>query len=57
MRYLKESKEVDLFVDPQPLTAEERNRISQAISHFQNTGEKSEAKKKETSSKSKLKVA
>ena len=38
MGYIKEPPGIDFAVDPTPLTAEERKRISEIIAHYKATG-------------------
>jgi hypothetical protein len=40
MGYIKEPAGVDFFVDPKPLTAAERKRISEIIAYYKATGRK-----------------
>ncbi|HWR33247.1 MAG TPA: hypothetical protein VN451_06970 [Chitinophagaceae bacterium] len=40
MGYIKEPVGVDFFVDPKPLTAAERKRISEIIAYYKATGRK-----------------
>ncbi|MBI1781800.1 MAG: hypothetical protein HYR66_10580 [Sphingobacteriales bacterium] len=45
MGYIKEPTGVDFFVDPKPLTAAERKRISEIIAYYKATGRKMPIKK------------
>jgi hypothetical protein len=38
MGYIKEPEGVDFFVDPRPLTAADRKRISEIIAYYKATG-------------------
>ncbi len=40
MGYIKEPAGVDFYVDPTPLSTEERKRISEIIAHYKATGKK-----------------
>jgi hypothetical protein len=40
MGYIKEPAGVDFFVDPKPLTAADRKRISEIIAYYKATGRK-----------------
>jgi hypothetical protein len=40
MGYIKEPIGVDFFVDPKPLTAADRKRISEIIAYYKATGRK-----------------
>lgn len=40
MGHIKEPKGVDFVVDPTPLTAGDRKKISEAIAHYKATGRK-----------------
>lgn len=40
MGYLKEPLEIDLTVDPTPLTIEDKKKISEIITYFNATGKK-----------------
>lgn len=40
MGYIKEPEGVDFFVDPRPLTAADRKRISEIIAYYKATGRK-----------------
>ncbi len=40
MGYIKEPAGVDFVVDPTPLTAADRKRISEIIAHYKATGKK-----------------
>jgi hypothetical protein len=40
MGHIKEPKEIDFVVDPTPLTAEDRKRISEIIAYYKATGRK-----------------
>jgi hypothetical protein len=40
MGYIKEPVGVDFFVDPKPLTAADRKRISEIIAYYKATGRK-----------------
>ena len=48
MGYIKEPVGVDFFVDPKPLTAAERKRISEIIAYYKATGRKMPLKKSTT---------
>jgi hypothetical protein len=41
MGLIREPKDVDFFVDPTPLTDEEKARISEIIALYKKTGQKS----------------
>ena len=45
MGYIKEPVGVDFFVDPKPLTAADRKRISEIIAYYKATGRKMPLKK------------
>ena len=45
MGYIKEPIGVDFFVDPKPLTAADRKRISEIIVYYKATGRKMPFKK------------
>lgn len=45
MGYIKEPAGVDFFVDPKPLTAADRKRISEIIAYYKTTGRKMPMKK------------
>jgi hypothetical protein len=45
MGYIKEPVGVDFFVDPKPLTAADRKRISEIIAYYKATGRKMPMKK------------
>ena len=45
MGYIKEPEGVDFFVDPKPLTAADRKRISEIIAYYKSTGRKMPMKK------------
>ena len=55
MGYIKEPSGVDFVVDPTPLTAADKKRISEVIAHYKATGRKMVFKKKASKSKSKAK--
>ena len=56
MGHIKEPKEIDFVVDPTPLTAEDRKRISEIIAYYKATGRKKVLRKHITqSSRSKVK--
>lgn len=60
MAHIKEPDGVDFVVDPTPLTASERKRISEIIAYYKITGRKKKqktAKQKNTSSAVKKKKA
>lgn len=40
MGHIKEPNGVDFFVDPTPLTTEDRQQISQQITYYKQTGKK-----------------
>ena len=40
MGHIKEPKDIDFVVDPTPLTAEDRKRISEIIAYYKATGRK-----------------
>jgi hypothetical protein len=40
MGYIKEPEGVDFFVDPTPLTVEDRKKISEIIAYYKATGRK-----------------
>ncbi|MDR2206671.1 MAG: hypothetical protein LBE36_11030 [Flavobacteriaceae bacterium] len=40
MGYIKESTGVDFTVDPTPLTAEDKKKISEIIAYYKTTGKK-----------------
>jgi len=46
MGHIKEPKGVDFVVDPTPLTAADRKRISEMIAYYKTTGRKMPLKKK-----------
>lgn len=48
MGYIKEPVGVDFFVDPKPLTAADRKRISEIIAYYKATGKKMPMKKSTT---------
>jgi hypothetical protein len=50
MGYIKEPEGIDFVVDPTPLTAADRKKISEVIAHYKATG------KKIVPQKSKIKV-
>ena len=52
MGYIKEPLGIDFFVDPTPLTAADKKRISEVIAHYKATGRKMVFKKKTAKSKS-----
>lgn len=52
MGHLKEPKGVDFFVDPTPLSKEDRQQISEIIAYYKRTGKKMPAKK--TTSRKKI---
>jgi hypothetical protein len=45
MGYIKEPLGVDFFVDPKPLTAADRKRISEIIAYYKATGRRMPIKK------------
>lgn len=49
MGYIKEPEGVDFVVDPTPLTAKDRNRISEIIAFYKVTGQKMLLQKHELS--------
>lgn len=62
MGYIKEPIGVDFFVDPKPLTAADRKRISEIIAYYKATGrkmpmQKTKAKNRLTNSRSKKALA
>jgi hypothetical protein len=52
MGYIKEPVGVDFFVDPKPLTAADRKRISEIIAYYKATGRKMPIKKNKANSRS-----
>ena len=48
MGYIKEPVGVDFFVDPKPLTAADRKRISEIIAYYKATGKKMPLQKSAT---------
>lgn len=48
MGYIKEPVGVDFFVDPKPLTAADRKRISEIIAYYKATGRKMPVQKTKT---------
>ena len=40
MGYIKEPAGIDFVVDPTPLTAEDRKKISEIIAYYKSTGKK-----------------
>lgn len=40
MGHIKEPNSVDFFVDPTPLTKEDRQKISELIAYYKRTGKK-----------------
>jgi hypothetical protein len=46
MGYIKEPGGIDFIVDPTPLTAEDRQKISDVIAYYKATGRKMPAKLK-----------
>ncbi len=40
MGYIKEPEGVNFFVDPTPLTAKDRKKISEIIAYYKSTGRK-----------------
>ncbi len=40
MGYIKEPSGIDFLVDPTPLTAEDRKKISEVIAYYKATGKK-----------------
>jgi hypothetical protein len=62
MGYIKEPAGVDFFVDPKPLTAADRKRISEIIAYYKATGrkmpiQKTKAKNRSTKRRSKKVLA
>lgn len=62
MGYIKEPVGIDFFVDPKPLTAADRKRISEIIAYYKATGrkmpmKKSKAKVRSTNRRSKRVLA
>ena len=51
MGYIKEPVGVDFFVDPKPLTAADRKRISEIIAYYKATGRKMPMQKNKTKSR------
>ena len=45
MGYIKEPTGIDFFVDPTPLSKEDRKRISELIAHYRRTGKKMQVPK------------
>ena len=52
MGYIKKPAGVDFYVDPTPLSTEERKRISEIIAHYKATGKKMPVQKGRTKSRS-----
>lgn len=48
MGYIKEPEGIDFVVDPTPLTAGDRKKISEIIAHYKATGKKIPLKKSAT---------
>jgi hypothetical protein len=48
MGYIKEPAGIDFIVDPTPLTAEDRKRISEVIAYYKATGKKMRLPKSNT---------
>ena len=62
MGYIKEPEGVDFFVDPRPLTAADRKRISEIIAYYKATGrrmpiQKAIAKNRSTTKRNKRALA
>lgn len=51
MGYIKEPAGVDFFVDPRPLTAADRKRISEIIAYYKATGRRMPMQKQKTKSR------
>jgi hypothetical protein len=45
MGHIKEPMGIDFFVDPTPLSNEDRKRISELIAHYRSTGKKMQVPK------------
>jgi hypothetical protein len=54
MGYIKEPEGVDFFVDPRPLTAADRKRISEIIAYYKATGRRMPMQKTKIKSRSKI---
>jgi hypothetical protein len=52
MGYIKEPAGVDFFVDPKPLTAADRKRISEIIAYYKATGRKMPVQKTKVKNRS-----
>jgi hypothetical protein len=52
MGYIKEPAGVDFLVDPKPLTAADRKRISEIIAYYKATGRKMPIQKTKVKSRS-----
>ena len=52
MGYIKEPAGVDFFVDPKPLTAADRKRISEIIAYYKATGRKMPVQKSKVKNRS-----
>ena len=50
MGYIREPVGVDFFVDPKPLTAADRKKISEIIAYYKATGRKMPIQKTKTKS-------
>jgi hypothetical protein len=61
MGHIKEPNGVDFFVDPTPLTKEDRQKISELIAYYKRTGKKMPITKttsrKQVSPKKKIQLA
>lgn len=55
MGYIKEPEGVDFFVDPRPLTAADRKKISEIIAYYKATGRRMPMKKTRARNRSKTK--
>lgn len=51
MGYIKEPEGVDFFVDPRPLTAADRKRISEIIAYYKATGRRMPMQKSKVKSR------
>lgn len=55
MGYIKEPEGVDFFVDPRPLTAADRKKISEIIAYYKETGRRMPMQKTRARNRSKTK--
>ena len=55
MGYIKEPVGVDFFVDPKPLTAADRKKISEIIAYYKATGRKMPIQKTKAKSRARNK--